>query len=123
MHKRPVIGGMGVGPDEPRASAGFGVATFRPLGAVSATEKLATIVDSIEFCTACHVEGRGFESRRSRHFQSITYCHHRALGGYFKYLTALANEGRADPPALKCSDLRYVSDIKEDCNGKEAIQA
>jgi Asp-tRNA(Asn)/Glu-tRNA(Gln) amidotransferase A subunit family amidase len=30
---------------------------------------------------------------------------------------------RADPPPLKWSDLRYVFDIKEDCNGKEAIQA
>ena len=29
----------------------------------------------------------------------------------------------ADPPPLKWSDLRYVFDIKEDCNGKEAIQA
>jgi hypothetical protein len=28
-----------------------------------------------------------------------------------------------DPPPLKCSDLRYVFDIKEDRNGKEAIQA
>jgi hypothetical protein len=28
-----------------------------------------------------------------------------------------------DPPPLKRSDLRYVFDIKEDCNGKEAIQA
>src|SRR5262249_25234095 len=28
-----------------------------------------------------------------------------------------------EPPPLKWSDLRYVSDIKEDCNGKEAIQA
>jgi hypothetical protein len=27
-----------------------------------------------------------------------------------------------DPPPLKWSDLRYVFDIKEDCNGKEAIQ-
>src|SRR5262249_3597806 len=27
------------------------------------------------------------------------------------------------PPPLKWSDLRYVFDIKEDCNGKEAIQA
>src|SRR5207245_10189823 len=26
-----------------------------------------------------------------------------------------------DPPPLKWSDLRYVFDIKEDCNGKEAI--
>jgi hypothetical protein len=28
----------------------------------------------------------------------------------------------SDPPPLKWSDLRYVFDIKEDCNGKEAIQ-
>ena len=28
-----------------------------------------------------------------------------------------------DPPPLKWSDLRYAFDIKEDCNGKEAIQA
>ena len=59
---------MGVGANEARASAGFGVATFRPLRAASATEKLATIIDSIEFCTACHAEGRRFEPRRSRHF-------------------------------------------------------
>jgi hypothetical protein len=31
--------------------------------------------------------------------------------------------GYTDPPPLKWSDLRYVFDIKEDCNGKEAIQA
>jgi hypothetical protein len=31
--------------------------------------------------------------------------------------------GSTDPPPLKWSDLRYVFDIKEDCNGKEAIQA
>jgi hypothetical protein len=31
--------------------------------------------------------------------------------------------GDDDPPPLKWSDLRYVFDIKEDCNGKEAIQA
>src|SRR5262249_25874074 len=28
-----------------------------------------------------------------------------------------------NPPPLKWSDLRYVFDIQEDCNGKEAIQA
>ena len=33
------------------------------------------------------------------------------------------NAGVPDPPPLKWSDLRYVFDIKEDCNGKEAIQA
>jgi len=32
-------------------------------------------------------------------------------------------EGADDPPPLKWSDLRYVFDIKEDCNDKEAIQA
>ena len=31
--------------------------------------------------------------------------------------------GDGDPPPLKWSDLRYVFDIQEDCNGKEAIQA
>jgi hypothetical protein len=31
--------------------------------------------------------------------------------------------GDIDPPPLKWSDLRYVFDIQEDCNGKEAIQA
>jgi hypothetical protein len=30
---------------------------------------------------------------------------------------------RYDPPPLKWSDLKYVFDIREDCNGKEAIQA
>src|SRR5262249_38367201 len=29
----------------------------------------------------------------------------------------------SDPPPLKWSDLRYVFDIQEDCNGKEALQA
>jgi hypothetical protein len=28
-----------------------------------------------------------------------------------------------DPPSLKWSDLGYVFDIKEDCDGKEAILA
>jgi len=51
----------------PGRRLGLGVATFRPLGAVSAAEKLATIIDFIEFCTACHAEGRGFVPRRSRH--------------------------------------------------------
>jgi hypothetical protein len=31
--------------------------------------------------------------------------------------------GDRDPPPLKWSDLRYVFDIQEDCNGKEALQA
>src|SRR5262249_27834871 len=33
------------------------------------------------------------------------------------------NVSGSDPPPLKWSDLRYVFDIQEDCNGKEAIQA
>ena len=61
---------------EARASArmrlgrrlGWELQLFAPFRAVSATEKLATIIDSIEFCTACHAEGRRFEPRRSRHF-------------------------------------------------------
>src|SRR5262245_22367329 len=36
---------------------------------------------------------------------------------------ASAMRSQADSPPLKWSDLRYVFDIKEDCNGKEAIQA
>jgi hypothetical protein len=42
------------------------VATFRPFQAGSAAEKVAMMIDSIELCTACHAEGRGFEPRRSR---------------------------------------------------------
>jgi len=36
---------------------------------------------------------------------------------------AAATSSTIDPPPLKWSDLRYVFDIQEDCNGKEAIQA
>jgi hypothetical protein len=43
---------------------------------------------------------------------SVACCCARAASGH-----------AADPPPLKWSDLRYVFDIKEDCNGKEAIQA
>src|SRR5205823_6138013 len=32
---------------------------------------------------------------------------------------ATPREAEGDPPPLKWSDLRYVFDIKEDCNGKE----
>src|SRR5262249_11611666 len=47
-----------------------------------------------------------------------------ALGeGRHRVRGRIAVDGGADPPPLKWSDLRYVFDIKEDCNGKEAIQA
>ena len=51
-----------------RATAGFWVATFRGFRAGLGEENVATTIDSIEFCTACHAEGRRFEPRRSRHF-------------------------------------------------------
>jgi adenylate cyclase len=35
----------------------------------------------------------------------------------------ISQELKSDPPPLKWSGLRYVFDIQEDCNGKEAIQA
>jgi hypothetical protein len=35
----------------------------------------------------------------------------------------LSNSHLAMIPPLKWSDLRYVFDIKEDCNGEEAIKA
>src|SRR2546429_9335492 len=37
--------------------------------------------------------------------------------------TATSRASTPDQPPLKWSDLRYVFDIKEDCNGKEALQA
>jgi hypothetical protein len=42
---------------------------------------------------------------------------------FFDHRAPVALHGGVDPPPLKWSDLRYVFDIKEDCNGKEAIQA
>jgi hypothetical protein len=39
------------------------------------------------------------------------------------HLVRIFEEWPVDPPPLKWSDLRYVLAIKEDCNGKEAIQA
>ena len=46
----------------------------------------------------------------------------RYFDGSYSPLAALS-AAAADPPPLKWSDLRYVFDIQEDCNGKEAIQA
>jgi hypothetical protein len=45
----------------------LGLQLFCFFRAASAAEKIAMIIDSIELCTACHAEGRGFEPRRSRH--------------------------------------------------------
>jgi hypothetical protein len=48
-----------------------------------------------------------------------------AIGSVFEMSQQSNFRNRAlvfDPPPLKWSDLRHVFDIKEDCNGKEAIQ-
>jgi hypothetical protein len=45
------------------------------------------------------------------------------LGAFYRPPRGLLLHSYHDPPPLKWSDLRYVFDIKEDCNGKEAIQA
>jgi len=45
----------------------------------------------------------------------------RSRGGLTSKIHAMVDTN--DPPPLKWSDLRYVFDIKEDCNDKEAIQA
>ena len=47
----------------------------------------------------------------------------RVLGDAMRRRDFIMMAGMTDPPPLKWSDLRYVFDIKEDCNGKEAIQA
>src|SRR4029450_10510795 len=52
---------------------------------------------------------------KSGRIRQHSQLHTKVLPGYpLAYL---------DPPTLKWSDLRYVFDIKEDRNGKEAIQA
>src|SRR5262249_34028784 len=45
------------------------------------------------------------------------------LGGTSRDASSNDPSTARDPPPLKWSDLRYVFDIQEDCNGKEAIQA
>ena len=61
-------GGKGVSPNVAQGDGrGFLVATFHGFRADLGEENVATLIDSIEFCTACHAEGRGFEPRRSRH--------------------------------------------------------
>src|SRR5205085_2688240 len=53
-------------------------------------------------------------SEHDAHEHDINHCK----------LADFSKTGRpSDPPPLKWSDLRYVFDIKEDCNGKEALQA
>ena len=55
---------------------------------------------------------------RCRHFDGDCF---RSMGGFACACFPLDRSG--DPPPLKWSGLRYVFDIQEDCNGKEAIQA
>jgi hypothetical protein len=74
-------------PGEPRWSSGSpkasahlyqkrrpgAVATFPGFGGGLASKKVATRIDSMGVCTACHAEGRGFEPRRSRQsFQHLS---------------------------------------------------
>src|SRR2546429_9486262 len=65
-------------------------------------------------CAQCHGKlGLGVRSRNlwnGRWWVHVRYC-------------STHCQARSDPPPLKWSDLRYVFDIKEDCNGKEALQA
>src|SRR5215510_2476115 len=51
----------------------------------------------------------------------VVCCFEAGRDGF--WLHRLLTAHGIDPPPLKWSDLRYVFDIQEDCNGKEAIQA
>jgi len=53
----------------------------------------------------------------------VVYAPFGSASGLSPMLVPLDGAATTDPPPLKWSDLRYVFDIKEDCNGKEAIQA
>src|SRR5262249_55600317 len=66
-------------------------------------------------CAApCEAEGWGMRPARIRLFP---------LGPLVPVPRLTEEQCGVDPPPLKWSDLRYVFDIQEDCNGKEAIQA
>ena len=57
-----------------------------------------------------------------RFLVEVTQLGHRPKINGLSFRLFLFNSA-VDPPPLKWSDLRYVFDIKEDYNGKEAIQA
>src|SRR5262249_153981 len=62
--------------------------------------------------------------RKAEHCQLIASYGQRCLSIRIVSAPQLAyTVAQHEPHPLKWSDLRYVSDIKEDCNGKEAIQA
>src|SRR5262249_20592889 len=62
--------------------------------------------------------------RENRSMTAATYSQPSAVQTYVKSAIHLRlGADASDPPPMKWSDLRYVFDIKEDCNGKEALQA
>jgi len=83
------------------------------IGALAATHDAAvqmidTSIVRVHQHAACITRNRNQSMGRSR-------------GGLTSKIHAMVDTN--DPPPLKWSDLRYVFDIKEDCNDKEAIQA
>jgi hypothetical protein len=79
--------------------------------------------DFAMLCTiAQHVLSRGEDERRIAKLEKII-GKFRELNNHRVRIVHGWWRGGRDPPPLKWSDLRYVFDIKEDCNGKEAIQA
>jgi hypothetical protein len=76
----------------------------RSVARVSATYKLRVLPDCSPRAARCNIQLCPFLVGRLLRGRS----QQRRLG---------------DPPPLKWSDLKYVFDIKEDSNGKEAIQA
>jgi len=87
---------------KPNQTAGFDGCTGEPLGQIVA-------VNIITFETGIFSGAIGFGE------ECITLTVPAALD--------FRDADGSDPPPLKWSDLRYVFDIQENCNGKEAIQA
>jgi hypothetical protein len=59
MHKRPVIRGWVSLWMSLARGLSLELQLYHPFGAVSAAEKVATLIDFIEFCTACHAIAHG----------------------------------------------------------------